>query len=109
MLQAAMSQAKESVTAQAPAWVDREAYPFSSRWLSLPEGRIHYVDEGEGPTLLFVHGTPTWSFEYRHLIRALRQTHRCVALDHLGFGLSDRPGDADYGPEAHAGRLRAFV
>src|SRR5215470_16212931 len=78
----------------APAWLDRAAYPFTSRWLDVGPGRLHYVDEGTGPAILFVHGTPTWSFEYRHLIEALRATHRCVAVDHLGFGLSDRPADA---------------
>jgi haloalkane dehalogenase len=91
------------------AWVDRDAYPFRSRWLELPEGKLHYIDEGEGEPLLFVHGTPTWSFEYRHLVRALRRGHRCIAADHLGFGLSDRPANAAYTPEAHAERLRAFV
>jgi haloalkane dehalogenase len=70
---------------------------------------MHYVDEGEGPVILFVHGTPTWSFEFRHLARALRGGHRCIAVDHLGFGLSDRPANAAYTPEAHAQRLRAFV
>jgi len=90
-------------------WLDRDAYPFRSRWLELPEGPLHYVDEGEGETLLFVHGTPTWSFEYRHVIRALRGAYRCVAVDHLGFGLSGRPPDVAYTPEAHADRLRAFV
>jgi haloalkane dehalogenase len=80
-------------------WVDRDAYPFCSRWLELPEGKLHYVDEGDGEPLLFVHGTPTWSFEYRHLIRALRGGHRCIAVDHLGFGLSDRPAAAEYTPE----------
>jgi haloalkane dehalogenase len=91
------------------SWVDRHAYPFRSRWLDLPDGPIHYVDEGQGHTILFVHGTPTWSFEFRHLILALRDTYRCVALDHLGFGLSARPRGAAYTPEAHAERLRAFV
>jgi haloalkane dehalogenase len=95
---------------EAPAWVDREEYPFRSRWLRLPSGeRMHYVDEGTGETLLFVHGTPTWSFEWRHVIRALSATHRCVAPDHLGFGLSDRPRDGAYTPEWHATNLAAFV
>jgi haloalkane dehalogenase len=93
----------------APAWLDRAAYPFASKWLDLPAGRIHYVDEGDGEPLLFVHGTPTWSFEFRHLIGALRGPYRCIAPDHLGFGLSDRPSDASYAPEAHAERLRVFV
>jgi len=92
-----------------PAWLDRQAYPFTSRGLDLPEGRLHYVDEGSGPVILFVHGTPTWSFEWRHLVAGLRATHRCVAVDHLGFGLSERPSGAAYTPEAHAERLRAFV
>jgi haloalkane dehalogenase len=43
-----------------------------------------------------VHGNPTWSFYYRDLILALRDRHRCLAPDHIGCGLSDKPGDADY-------------
>jgi haloalkane dehalogenase len=70
---------------------------------------MHYVDEGSGEPLLFVHGTPTWSFEWRHLIRALSPGYRCIAPDHLGFGLSDRPREASYTPEAHAERLVAFL
>jgi haloalkane dehalogenase len=93
-----------------PAWIDRAAYPFAHRSLELNAGhRIHYVDEGAGDTILFVHGTPTWSFEWRHLIGALAPSHRCIALDHLGFGLSDRPHNASYTPEAHARRLDEFV
>jgi haloalkane dehalogenase len=98
------------------SWVDRQAYPFRSRWLALPEGRLHYIDEGSGPgtddadgPILLVHGTPTWSFEYRHLIAGLSAGRRVIALDHLGFGLSERPANASYTPEAHAARFRAFV
>jgi haloalkane dehalogenase len=89
--------------------VDRQAYPFRSRSLELPDGRIHYIDEGAGEPILFVHGTPTWSFEFRHLVLGLRGRFRCIAPDHLGFGLSERPAAAAYTPEAHAERLRAFV
>jgi pimeloyl-ACP methyl ester carboxylesterase len=95
-----------------PAWLDRAAFPFAARNLALHDGRIHYIDEGpEGADslLVLVHGTPTWSFEYRHLIHALRPRHRVIALDHLGFGLSDRPAAADYRPEAHARRFAEFV
>lgn len=96
--------------ASTPAWVDRDAFPFRSRFLEVVPGRrVHYIDEGEGDLLLFVHGTPTWSFEWRHVIRALSTTHRCVAMDNLGFGLSDRPRDFDYTPESHARVLRTFV
>ena len=59
-----------------PTWVDRDGYPFASR---VAEGRVHHVDEGQGEPLLFVHGTPTWSYEWRHLIRALVPSRRCIA------------------------------
>jgi haloalkane dehalogenase len=93
-----------------PSWLDREAYPFRHRWAELPGGRrMHYVDEGTGETILCVHGTPTWSFEWRHLIRALSASYRCIAPDLIGFGLSDRPRDFAYTPEAHAEAIATFV
>lgn len=70
---------------------------------------MSYVDEGRGPAVLFSHGTPTSSHEWRHVIRALSPSFRCVAPDHLGFGGSDRPEDADYRPEAHSARFQAFA
>jgi haloalkane dehalogenase len=70
---------------------------------------MHYVDEGTGPTVLFVHGTPTWSFEWRHQIRALSPRYRTVAVDLVGMGLSDRPTDFAYTPEAHSDALNEFV
>jgi len=85
------------------------AYPFASHFVDLHAGRVHYADEGAGEVLLFVHGTPTYSYEYRHLIEAFRGTHRCIAPDHLGFGLSARPAHFEYSPEAHAAVLDAFV
>jgi haloalkane dehalogenase len=76
-----------------PDWLDKSAYSFQSRYLSLEGHRIHYIDEGSGPLLLFLHGNPLWSFQYRHLIAPLRKHFRCVALDYPGFGLSEaRPG-----------------
>ena len=95
-----------------PSWVDRRAYPFESRFLDLSRGTVHYVDEGPADpdgTLLFLHGNPTWSFLYRHLIRGLREDYRCIALDHLGFGLSDHPAGFSYLPSDHAAVLEAFV
>ena len=96
--------------ASAPDWLDRTAYPFEHRWAALPGGeRMHYLDEGTGEPILFVHGTPTWSFEWRHVVRALAATHRCIAPDLLGFGLSDRPREFQYTPEAHARALAQLV
>ncbi len=89
--------------------VDRSAYPFASHWATVPAGRLHYLDEGSGPPLVFVHGTPSWSFEWRQLIRGLSRDYRCLAPDHLGFGLSDRPREFAYTPEAHAENFQRFV
>lgn len=92
-----------------PPWLDPAIYPFESHWFTLPEGRMHYVDEGSGKTILFVHGNPSWSFEYRNLIRSFARTHRCIAIDHLGFGMSDKPTGASYLPQFHADNLRRFI
>ena len=92
-----------------PAWLDRAAYPFASRWIEIDGARMHYVDEGHGPTVLMVHGTPTWSFLYRHLVKGLCERFRCVVPDHLGFGLSDKPAGDAYRPQDQARRLGAFV
>lgn len=94
---------------QKPAWVDEAEYPFRSHQFATEHGKIHYVDEGQGEILLFVHGNPTWSFMYRHLIRELRGSYRCIALDHLGFGLSDKPLGPSYLPQFHADNLARFV
>ncbi len=67
------------------------------------------MDEGQGDAIVFSHGTPTWSFEWRRVVRSLSAMHRCIAPDHLGFGLSDRPPSASYTPAAHAERFRQFV
>ena len=84
-------------------------YPFTSHRFESDDGRMHYVDEGAGNPIVFVHGTPTWSFLYRHLIRAFSPNHRAIAVDHLGFGLSDKPPRAPYAPDDHARRLIALL
>ncbi len=58
--------------------------------------RMHWVDEGEGDPVVMVHGNPTWSFYYRSLVAALRDRRRCIVPDHVGMGLSDKPGDGEY-------------
>ena len=75
-----------------------QLYPFSSHFLNIRGLRLHYLDEGpeDAPPVLMLHGNPTWSFYYRNLVRALSATHRCIVPDHLGCGLSDKPGDDKY-------------
>jgi haloalkane dehalogenase len=92
-----------------PDWLDRQEYPFASHWLHGGLGRLHYVDEGQGSPILMVHGTPTWSFLYRHLVNGLRDRYRCVVPDHLGFGLSDRPVAWSYRPEDQARNLDRLI
>src|SRR3954452_21640891 len=56
--------------------------------------KIHYVDEGDGPPVVFVHGEPTWSFLWRKVIAPVRDAgYRCIAPDLAGFGRSDKPID----------------
>jgi len=74
----------------------RALYPFESREILVGGQRIHYLDEGTGPTLLMVHGNPTWSFAWRNVILGLRDRFRCVAVDHVGCGLSAKPSAAEY-------------
>ena len=81
---------------------DPSLYPFEPHWFDGYAGQMHYVDEGDGPPILFCHGNPTWSFLYRNIITRLRGRFRCVAVDYLGFGLSERPDGYGYTIEEHA-------
>ncbi len=92
-----------------PHWLNKDLYPFSSHWVNIDGDEIHYIDEGLGPIILFVHGTPEWSFGFRDLIKGLRDQYRCIALDLLGFGLSDKPASGDYTVRAHSLRLGKFI
>lgn len=78
--------------------VIKKNYPFESKFFTLKDGyRMHYVDEGAGEVLVFAHGNPTWSFLYRKFIQHYAQRgFRAVAMDHIGFGLSDKPTDKNY-------------
>lgn len=88
---------------------DEALYPFESRWFDSSAGRLHYIDEGSGPPILFCHGSPTWSFLYRRIVQGLRGRYRCIAVDHLGFGLSERPEDFDYRIAEHSTVLGELI
>ncbi|MDA4108036.1 alpha/beta fold hydrolase [Mycolicibacterium holsaticum] len=92
-----------------PAWVDDTLFPFDSRYLDIAGHRVHYVDEGSGPTLLFLHGNPTWSFLYRDVIASLRDEFRCIAVDYPGFGLSTAARGYRFLPAEHAKVTAEFV
>jgi haloalkane dehalogenase len=85
-------------------------YPFAPHYVELDQVRMHYVDEGQGPLILLLHGEPTWSFLYRHLILALRREFRVVAPDLIGFGKSDKYATrAAYTFEMHRTSFAQFV
>jgi len=86
-----------------------DGYDFAPHTQAVAGHSMHYIDEGEGETLLMLHGNPTWSYLYRHFIHDLRRDYRCVAPDHLGFGLSDKPDGLDLSMRAHINRLEEFV
>jgi pimeloyl-ACP methyl ester carboxylesterase len=90
-------------------WFRKEEYPFVSKYIDLSVGKLHYIDEGEGEAIVFVHGTPSWSYEFRQQVLSLRDSHRCIVFDHFGFGLSDRPDAWDYSVESHRKILKEFI
>ena len=94
-----------------PAWLARE-YPFTPQAFTTPAGaRLSYLDEGPraDEAVLMLHGNPTWSFYYRRLVRDLAPTHRCIVPDHVGMGLSARPGAYDYTLATRIADLEALV
>jgi len=90
--------------------LSEDLFQYQPRWLDHNGIRVHYVDEGMGRPILFLHGNPTSSFLYRGIIARLKPHFRCVAVDYPGFGLSDRP-ESGYGytPREHAEVVEALV
>jgi len=90
----------------------RHLYPFESHYFSLGKHQLHYLDEGQdkkNSPLLMLHGNPTWSFYYRRLVSAFRETHRVVVPDHIGCGFSDKPQKYPYTLETHIQNLEKLV
>ena len=71
--------------------------------------QMHYLDEGEGRPLLMVHGNPTWSFYYRNLVQAFCGQYRCIAVDHIGCGLSEKSAVAEYTLDRRIDQLSNLV
>jgi haloalkane dehalogenase len=90
--------------------VPRPLFDVDHKFVDLASGaRVHYVDVGTGETLLFLHGNPAWSFQWRGLIAGLRDSYRCVALDYPGFGLSTAPPGYGFTPREQSRVLEEFV
>jgi haloalkane dehalogenase len=92
-----------------PSWLDASLFPFESHQVVVGGNRVHYVDEGSGPVVLFVHGNPDYSLLYRHQIQGLKSSYRCVAFDTPGFGLSEPADGFEFTPEEQACVLRDLI
>ena len=86
-------------------------YPFASRSIELLGHRIHYIEHGGGPPVLFLHGNPTSSYVWRNVLPhvATQTGRRGIALDLLGFGQSDKPNGLRYSLDLHASIVRHFI
>lgn len=91
-----------------PFEVPAELYPFQDHWFERDGTHLHYVDHGEGPPVVMLHGNPTWSLLYRDVIGALDGV-RCLAPDYPGFGMSEHPPGYGYTPPEHAEWIAAWL
>ncbi|MGO4272456.1 alpha/beta fold hydrolase [Paenibacillus sp. TAF58] len=89
--------------------VDLLEYPFKDHWLPYRDGYIHYIDEGTGPTVLLLHGNPTWSYLYRKVVKELRGECRLVAIDYPGFGMSKAPSHYGYTPQEQSDAVMEVI
>ncbi|MEC0243617.1 alpha/beta fold hydrolase [Paenibacillus dokdonensis] len=92
-----------------PFEVDPAEYPFADRWMPYRDGYIHYVDEGQGPTVLLLHGNPTWSYLYRNVIKELRAEFRLIAPDYPGFGMSKAPDGYRFTPQEQSKAVQDLI
>ncbi|MBX2817156.1 MAG: alpha/beta fold hydrolase [Saprospiraceae bacterium] len=86
-----------------------DLFPFESRWAKIRGQKIHYVDEGQGDTILISHAALGSSFMYRRFIQLLSRRYRCVALDYPGFGLSQNISGAPCNIQSQADLLDLFI
>jgi len=90
-------------------WLDKSEYPFVSNYFDINGEKLHFIDEGQGEPVIFVHGTPSWSFDFRKVIKQIKTDFRCIAIDHIGFGLSSKPEHYDYSTRNHSNTLTRFM
>lgn len=83
-------------------------FPFQSRYVEVLGSKIHYVDEGEGEVVMFIHGNPTSSYLWRNVIPHISKSYRTIAIDLIGMGKSDKP-DLDYTYLDHRRYVNAFI
>jgi haloalkane dehalogenase len=104
-----MSAADPSDVPPRPEWLPEHLFPLQGVHVGVDAANVHYVDEGDGPVLLLMHGNPIYSFLYRELITGLRDRFRCIAIDYPGFGLSTAPPGYRFTPAEHADIIEKVV
>lgn len=87
--------------------IDTEC-PFESRFLEVNGHQLHYIDQGSGSPILFLHGNPTWLYMWRNIIPYLQNSARCIAVDLIGMGRSDKP-DIGYTFLEHVDYVSQFI
>lgn len=85
-----------------------ETLPIESRYLAVNGHRLHYIDQGNGNPVVFLHGNPTWSYTFRNIIPYVERSHRCIAVDLIGMGRSDKP-DIGYTFLEHVDYVTRFI
>jgi len=96
---------------QIPSWLE-PLYPFRpGRFRTARGASLSFVDEGprSEEAVLMLHGNPTWSFYFRDLLRELSAERRCIAPDHIGMGLSEKPAGYDYTLASRIDDIEALV
>ena len=83
-------------------------FPYESRFLEVHGANIHYIEKGTGDPILFLHGNPTSSYLWRNIIPHLTSVGRCIAIDLIGMGKSDKP-DIDYRFFDHVKYVEGFI
>ena len=83
-------------------------FNFKSNYVEVLGSKMHYVEEGQGETIVLLHGNPTSSYLWRNIIPTLAKTHRVIAPDLIGMGKSDKP-ELDYMFQDHSKYFKAFL
>ena len=83
-------------------------FPFQSKYVEIAGSNIHYIDEGSGDPILFLHGNPTSCYVWRNIIPYLIPHGRCIAPDLIGMGKSDKP-DLAYRFFDHSKYVEGFI
>lgn len=84
------------------------AYPFTSHYADVEGVRLHYIEQGTGDPILFLHGNPTWSYLWRNVLPPVSAKGRCIAMDLVGFGKSEKP-DIEYSFFDHCQYVEGFI